>query len=178
MSGSPSPVERVGRLAPVVLAALLGFVAFLLFLGIYLAVPFVNHFYALVTIGVLALLFAIISYFTQALSADASLQRAFSWGFAAMGFALLFLAILLPLNTGITFLGQLAALIVLMLLVIVWVVGISWGVRARGMMRQRTAQRESWASHPPPSAFSYGSSNAPAPTPPAGATNPTPPGAR
>jgi hypothetical protein len=180
MSGSPLTVAKVGRIAPVVLAGLLGFVAFLLFLGVYLALPGFNHFYALVTIGVLALLFAIVSYFTQALSADSALQRAFSWGFAAMGFALLYLSVLLPLNTGITFLGQLTALIVLTLFLIIWIVGIGWGLRSRGAMTQRSVQREAWASHPPPSAFSYGSSPSaapPAPAGPSGSPSP-PPGAR
>ncbi|HZY71237.1 MAG TPA: hypothetical protein VFF67_09720 [Thermoplasmata archaeon] len=155
-------------------------VAAIVFTIIYVVLPFDSHFFALLAIGVIAIVFGLVAYFLQALSADASVQRAVSWGFGAMGFATLFLAVLLPpTNSVLTFLGNLVLLLVFLVLLVGWLAGIGWRSRVRAGVVARQARRAEWDGRPAPNAFSYHTAGGSAPPsaearPPAGAP---PPGA-
>jgi hypothetical protein len=179
MNPSPAPPAPMARMAPALVVGLFTLVAVLLFAGIYLALPNPNHFYALTTIGIVALLLCLAGYLSEALSADPYIQRAFAWGFGAMGFAILFAAFLLPLNTGITLSGEILALLVLIVLLLAWIAGIGWRSKARAEAHARSQSREAWASTASPSAFSYGPSGSTgAGTPPVPPNAPSPPGSR
>ncbi|MCI4350847.1 MAG: hypothetical protein L3K15_04980 [Thermoplasmata archaeon] len=165
------------RIAPAIAAGLFALVALLLFAGIYVALPQTNHFYALTTIGVIALLLAVIGYLTEALAANPGLQRAFAWGFSTMGFAVLFAAYLLPLNPGMTGASAVVPIGLLIVLLIGWMAGIAWRSRTRHATDVRSAQRNAWASKPAVSAFAYGAGGTSgSETPPPPSNTPTPPG--
>jgi hypothetical protein len=154
-------------------------VAAALFFGIYLAVPELNHFYALLAIGVIALLFAAFAYLAQAFTRDPVVQRAATLGFLGMGFVVLFLDVAFG-GEGDTpsFLGRLAGLIVLALLLVVALGGILWRVKGRMTDAVREERRDSWAQRPVASAFDYPAAQAVAPPPTAPANAPSSPPAR
>lgn len=177
LSGSGSSDSTRVRFSAVLLTLLFLVVAALIFVGVYLALPGDQHFWALVTIGILSLLFALFSYFSQALSREPIFQRSLTWGFLGMGFATLFLTVVLAPNPDAPFGARFAGTI-LLLLVLTVVVGVAiWRARTLGQEHARTKTRENWESRPPPSAFTYsaaqgapGAPSEPAPTaqPPSG----------
>jgi peptidoglycan/LPS O-acetylase OafA/YrhL len=130
-------------------------VAALLFAAIFLSLPGNQHFYALVTIGILSLVFALGAYLSQALAPDPTMPRALSWGFAGLGFALLVGTILTnPANT-LNFIAQLVTLIVVLLFVAVTLLGAYWRSRTVESARARLEQRDAWRSQTPRSALDY-----------------------
>lgn len=157
-------------------------IATLIFVGIYLAFPQNSHYGALLLIGVIALLFCLITYFAEAFSRDPTAQRSLAWGFFGMGFAVLFLSLGLGPTYGV--IGVIAAiegLIVVLALLFIAVGFVAWrGRSARATANQEVA-RSAWRQEPAPNAFSYATANSPsvpstAPAPPA--SNSPPPGAR
>src|SRR5208282_3649933 len=87
-----SPPARQGWSAGL-LAGLFLVAAALLFALIYITVPQNHEFTALLLIGVVALLFALVCYLAESASRDPAAQRSLAWGFLAMGFATLFLSV-------------------------------------------------------------------------------------
>lgn len=169
---SVSGTGVAARVAGWVAAVIFVVISAVLFTIIYLALPFDNHFFALIGIGVIAIVLGLLTYVLQAISADASIQRALSWGYGAMGFATLFLAILLPPTDSIlTVVAQLGLLLIFLVLLLVWGAGIAWRSRVRAGMAARQQRRTEWDSRPAPNAFSYRTSGAPPP----GATDAAPP---
>ncbi|HEY6237882.1 MAG TPA: hypothetical protein VIZ68_01690 [Thermoplasmata archaeon] len=174
-----SVTPRTGAVAGLILVGLFLVIAGLIFFGVYLAVTGPDHFLALLTIGFLSLVFGTLAYFAQALSRQPTAQRALAFGFGAFGFGVLFLTTLAlpwlyPDDALISLGAEVVLLIFLMILLIGPVIGMALGARNREVDQHRAEARSEWASHPPPSAFSYASGPAPtAPAPPA--ENPGPP---
>ncbi len=177
-SASPTAPKPTGW-SGVVLTAIFVVVAAILFYLIYLAFPASQHFYGLVWIGILALIFAIVSYLAESFSREPTAQRSLAWGFFGMGFAVLFLTIGLAPSYGIS-LGdwQLIGLLLTAIALGVSIALIGWRLRAVQSTAAREAVREQWRERPAPSAFSYAAANSPsvpatAPAPPP--TSPTTP---
>ncbi|HYK92579.1 MAG TPA: hypothetical protein VEY07_00865, partial [Thermoplasmata archaeon] len=81
-------------------------IAALIFFGIYVALPANQHFFALITIGILSLVFALGGYFSQALTREPSMIRLVTYGFLAMGFAMLVLTLLVAPDNPLTLMLQ------------------------------------------------------------------------
>ena len=154
-------------------------VAALLFVGIYVALPQNDHFFGLVTIGILSLVFAVASYFGSALSREPGMARLATYGFLGMGFAVLLLTISLAPGNPLTLVAQLIGL-VFVLLALAAVIGFAWWrAGTQGREAQRVQRRQEWAASPPPSAFDYAAAQkAPTVTPqsPPGGAPPSRPG--
>ncbi len=151
-----------------------------MFFAIYVALPFAHHYYALLGIGILALLVSGGAYLAEAFSARPTAQRAVAWGFFGMGFAVLFATIALGSMYGVlTLFGQLIALIVVILVLVVAVAFIGWRSRALAATQVRLAKRAAWQSSPPGSALDYSAAHTASvpqvPAPPPGSTPPRSP---
>ena len=156
-------------------------IAAILFVAIYLSLPGQQHYWALITIGILALIFALGSYLMEALSREPTAQRSLAWGFFGMGFAVLLLTIGLAPSYGL--LGVATALFSLLVVLIVLIVAvalIAWRGRAVRATENQQVSRAAWRNEPAPSAFSYATANAPsvpttAPPPSTPTSPPSPP---
>ncbi|MGI0128605.1 MAG: hypothetical protein ACREDE_06050 [Thermoplasmata archaeon] len=156
---TPAPRNLWSGLA---LTAMFLVVAAILFYLVYVALPQGQHFYGLIWIGILALVFALLCYFAEAFSRDPTAQRSLAWGFFGMGFAVLFLSIGLAPSYGVA-LGpwQLVGILLTVIALGVAVGLIGWRMRAVQATAQRGAMREQWRERPAPSAFTYAAANAP-----------------
>ncbi|HEV2519223.1 MAG TPA: hypothetical protein VGX00_01195 [Thermoplasmata archaeon] len=134
---------------------ILGVVAALLFLLIYLALPQNDHVGALLTIGFVSLIFAGIAYFGQAMSAVPASARAWSFGFAGLGFGLLFLTLGLAPGEAISFTNRVLGLIVVLLALAAALAMVAWGWRNRASDTARAAEHANWAARPPVNALDY-----------------------
>jgi hypothetical protein len=167
MSTPTPPAPTGSKVAAWVVAAILLVVGVLLFYGIYLVVT--NHFYALLTIGIVAVVFALVAYLAESISRQPSVQRAAAWGFYGMGFAVLLLTIGLNPGTTLTAGWQITGLIIVLVLLAASIAGVGWRYRSTASEQSRQTERTTWESKSPPSAFSYttgGPTNPPVPTPP------------
>lgn len=179
---TPSPASPVPRTrwSGLALTGIFLVVGAILFYLIYLALPSSQHFYGLIWIGILALVFAILCYFAESFSRDPSAQRSLAWGFFGMGFAVLFLTIGLAPSYGISLgIWQLIGLLFTIIALGASIALIGWRLRALQATTARNAVREQWRERPAPSAFSYAAANSPSvptivgpPTPPAGGSPP------
>jgi phosphatidylglycerophosphate synthase len=163
-SGSAPP--KGGSVSAWVLAGLFLLVAALIFFGIYLVVPGQHHFWALITIGIVSLVFGLFSYVARALSRQGSIQQGFAWGFVAFGLAVMFLSVvafpvLYPNSSPLSQLGEVVALILLIVVVIVVVVATRWRSRGEQSVEHREEARAAWRGQSPPSAFSYATAQVP-----------------
>ena len=177
---TPAPAGRP-RASGVVLTAIFLVVGAILFYLVYLAFPASQHFYGLLWIGILALVFAVVCYLAESFSREPTAQRSLAWGFFGMGFAVLFLTIGLAPSYGVA-LGtwQLVGLLLTAVALGVSIALIGWRLRALQTTQARLANREQWRERPAPSAFSYAAANSPsvpstAPAPAAPANNQQPP---
>ncbi len=179
-SGSAPP--KGGSVSAWVLAGLFVLIAALIFFGIYLVLPDAHHFWALIAIGIVSLVFALFSYVARALSRQAGIQQGMAWGFGVFGLAVMFLSVLAfpylyPNSSPLTQVGEIVALILLLLVVVVVVAGAWWRGRGERSDTQRAEARAAWDSRPPPSAFSYATARVPGgEAPPADSASPPPPG--
>ncbi len=175
MASVSTPVSRVA--APIV-AAILFVAAVVLMVGIYLLLPQNGHYLGLVTIGILSLVFAAISYLAQSLSAaNPAPQRTLAWAFYAFGFALLLVTFALPApayNPGLA--GQITGLVLTLVALAGSIAGIAWRSRSLATEPPREAARAEWRARTPVSAFDYGTAHAP--DAPATAPPPSPPSSR
>jgi MFS family permease len=177
---TPAPRTRWSGL---VLTALFLIVGAILFYLIYLALPSSQHFYGLIWIGIISLVFAILCYFAESFSRDPSAQRSLAWGFFGMGFAVLFLTIGLAPSYGISLgVWQLVGFLFTIIALGVSIALIGWRTRALKATAARNAVREEWRERPAPSAFSYAAANSPSvpttaapPSPPTGTAPPRSP---
>ncbi len=169
------------RWSGAVLTALFLVLAVLIFAALYFALPAQSHFYALIAIGIVSLLFALGSYLAEAASKQPTAQRSLAWGFFGMGFAVLLLTVGLSTTYGI--LGITAALVGLILIVVVLFVTvllIAWRGRAVRATENQQVARAAWRAESAPSAFSYATANSPSvpqtvPAPPTGGPASPPP---
>ncbi|MFI5415368.1 MAG: hypothetical protein ACHQ16_06885, partial [Candidatus Lutacidiplasmatales archaeon] len=127
----------------------------LLFSGIYLAIPQNGHFYALIAIGVLSLVFALAAYLAQAVAPDPMMPRALAWGFAGLGFFLLLGTVVVNPTSILGFLAQLLLLIVVLLFLALTLVGGYWRYRSVALDKVRLERREGWQASAPRSALDY-----------------------
>jgi thiol:disulfide interchange protein len=137
------------------IVGVLAIVGALLFAAIYLVLPQNGHFYALVTIGILSLVFALASYLAQAVAPDPLMPRALAWGFAGLGYALLLGSVLLNPTSVLNFITQIVLLIVILLFVLVTLIGGYWRYRTVAVDQVRIARRDGWKASSPPSALDY-----------------------
>jgi MFS family permease len=167
MTTPATPAPTGSKVAAWIVAAILLVVGILLFYGIYLVVT--SHFYALLTIGILAVVFALVAYLLESISRQPSVQRAAAWGFYGMGFAILLLTIGLNPGTTLSAGWQITGLILVLVLLAASIAGVGWRFRSGASEQSRQAEHSNWQARPPPSAFSYtagGPTNAPVPAPP------------
>jgi len=163
-----------------VLSGLFLIVAVLLFVALYVTITGNEHFWALIAIGIFALLFAVGCYFMEAFSRDPSAQRSLAWGFFGMGFAVLILSIGLGPSYGVlSLVAQLWGLIIVIVALAVSVGLIAWRTRSVTATQNQMVSRGSWQRETAPSAFSYAAANSPsvpatAPPPPNSGGSPPP----
>ena len=162
-----------------VLAAIFLIIAGLVFATLYYALPASNHWYALIGIGVLAIVFSLGSYLAEAASREPTIQRSLAWGFFGMGFAVLLITIGIgPMYGVLTTVVTLIALAFTFAALFVTVGLMMWRVRAVHRTAMREAPREAWRQEPTPSALSYSTATSPSvpavTPPPAPAQNPPP----
>jgi hypothetical protein len=179
--GSMQPVK--GRWSAIVLTALFLAVGVILFTLIYLSFPANQHFTALITIGILSLVFAVLCYLAESLSRDPVSQRSLAWGFFGMGFTVLLLTIGLgPYYGVLSPFAQLYGLLFTILALAVALALITWRTRSLRATANLEAARGAWRNEPTPSAFSYAAAQSPSvpgtvqPSSPPGSSTPPPPG--
>jgi MFS family permease len=159
---APAPAAPRPSLSGLVLGALLLAAAAILFYLVYAAFPAHDHFGGLLGIGILSLVFALGTYFAEALSREPVTQRAISWAFFGLGFAVLFLTIAIgPTYGALTAFWQLLGLLLTIVVLIVAVALISWRTAALRRTAQRMVSRKAWEEEPAPSAFSYATARSP-----------------
>jgi FlaA1/EpsC-like NDP-sugar epimerase len=164
MAAPTNPVRIAGTL----FVAILVVIAALICLGIYLALPS-DHVSALLAIGVVALVFALVAYLARSLTRYPETPRALSWGFAGFGFAVLFLTVLLG---GFSSVDTVVYLILILVALAVMVGGVWWMGRSQAADRPREEARREWDSRPPESALSYSTAQGtPGVSPPAPASS-------
>lgn len=176
----PTPTSGARMsISGLLLAGLMLVAAAIVFVVIYLVLPGNGHFYGLLTIGVVSLFLSVGAYFAEGFSADPTLERAVSWAFAGMGFATLFLTLLLAPNSPFSTTTTLVAVLLLILLLAGGVVAVRWRMGQERSTSRREEQRAEWRSRPAPSAFSYATAHPPGEAGSPTATEPAtpPPGA-
>ncbi len=164
-----------------VLTVLFLVIAALVFAAIYVTLPGTSHFYALLAIGIVALVFSLGSYMAEAASREPTAQRSLAWGFFGMGYAVLLLTIGLgPYYGVLSAVWQLWGLVIVVATLFVSVFLVAWRGRAVRATANQQIPRAAWRNEPAPSAFSYAAAKSPSvPTtapPPPPAAPPSPPG--
>lgn len=176
---TPSLQPVRDRWSGLVLTVLFLVIAAVLFTAIYLSLPGQQHYWALITIGILSLIFALASYLLESASREPTAQRSLAWGFFGMGFAVLFLTVGLAPTYGLmTAALALYSFVVILAVLLVTVALIAWRGRAVRATENQQVSRASWRNEPAPSAFSYATANSPstpATAPPPPAPSPPPP---
>jgi len=147
MAAASNPVRIAGTL----FVAILVLIAALVFAGIYFALPS-DHVAALLSIGVVSLVFALVAYLARSVTRNPATPRALAWGFAGLGFAVLFGTILVA---GFSVTTEIIALILVLLALAVMVAGVWWMGRSQSADAPRMEARRDWDSRPPQSALSY-----------------------
>jgi hypothetical protein len=124
-----------------------------------------SAFTALLGIGVLALVFALVAYVLQAMVQQPILARATSWGFLAMGFTVLFVTVGLYPDEAYSSTARLEYALLFLALLAISLLGIYWRSGALAQEAQRGEARARWQAQPPTSAFDYAAAR-PANVPP------------
>ena len=163
MQGTSPPLKPVReRWSGWLLTALFLVLAAIVFVALYVTLPGNQHFYALISIGIVALVFSVGSYLGESLSRDPTAQRSLAWGFFGMGFAVLLLTIGLGPTYGVlSTVVQLWGLALVVAVLIVAIALIAWRGRAVRATENQQVARAAWRNEPAPSAFSYSVANAP-----------------
>lgn len=177
MANPPSPAP-VARLAGPLIAAILLVAAALLFVGIYLIFPGNGHAFALILIGIIGVLFAVVAYLLESVSRQPTIQRGVAWGFYAFGFAVLFLTMGLNPTSYLNLTDQVIGLVLTLVILAGSVALIAWRYRSVAEVEPREQERAQWRASTPTSAFDYSTAHAPSsPTtaPPSGSPPPAQP---
>jgi peptidoglycan/LPS O-acetylase OafA/YrhL len=169
--GTTAPARRpAARYGPWALLAVLVVAAAIVFALIYITNPQNDHFNGLLSIGTLALIFALVCYLAEAISVQPIVQRGLAWGFMAMGFATLILTEAVAPDPATNPLDRIWSLLLILILLAIVIAGIAWRGRAKSF------EDRQWAGRPAPSAFQYSTAQAPrASAPPAPPASVTPP---
>jgi hypothetical protein len=163
------------RISGAVFAAILLVVAALLFYFVYLVVSPTSAFQALLWIGFLALVFALVAYLMESAVAQPLLARAVSWGFMGMGFTVLFVTIGLYPDSSVTTTNRIELAIGALVLLAIAVLGVYWRSGQLPAEAQRNESRAAWQARPTVSAFDYTTSRPADVPPPTTGTPPRPP---
>jgi hypothetical protein len=155
MTMAEDPRAGVGRAAAIALAIVLLVVAALVFFGLYLLLPQPNHFYALIAIGAVSLVFALAAYLGQSVTREPVGQRALAWGFLGMGFTILIGTVAFGPNANVTPVDRVVGLLVLFVVLAIVLVGVIWRSDAITAEARRRRAREAWERRRPVSAFEY-----------------------
>lgn len=178
-SPAPPSAARSTKWSGAILTLLFLVIAALMFYAVFLLFPGSSHFYGLIWIGILALILAVASFLAESASRDPTYQRSLAWGFAGLGFAVLYLTLGLAPSYGVSLgLWQYVGLIFTTVAVALWVGLLAYRQRSVAATAARETPRAEWRSRPAPSAFSYAAANSPgvpATAPPPPSTNEAPP---
>jgi hypothetical protein len=153
MTTTPRPTRSLALALAVV--AIFVVVAALLFLAVFLVLPGNQHFYALITIGILSLVFALGAYLAQAAVPDGLIARSLSWGFAGLGFFLLLGTVVTNPASTLGVLGQILAIVIVLLFLAAALAGAYWRSWTVASTKARVEQRAVFQSQPPRSALDY-----------------------
>jgi hypothetical protein len=140
----------------------------LLFVAIWFAVPQYSHYLALAVIGILSLVFSLVTTVGRAFTRAGNALKTLSWGYAGLGFALLVGSLVLAGSMSIiTVVLELVGLVLVVILIGIVVGLAAWGAGSARMAQQREVHREAWRQSTPRSAFDYTTArpNVPATTP-------------
>ncbi len=173
-----SSSRGIGSLSGALIGALLLVVAALLFVAIYYALPGYQHFFALITIGILSLVFALVAYLAESFTREPTPMRLATFGFLGMGFAVLLLTIAFAPGSPLGVVAQLVALVLILLVLVGVLVFARWRATALGAEARREQRRQEWSAQPSvPSAFDYAAAQKaaapPAQAPPSGGSPPS-----
>jgi hypothetical protein len=128
----------------------------LLFVAIWFALPGYMHYEALATIGIVSLIFALVTSLGRAFTRGGATLKPLSWGYAGLGFALLVGSLVLAGSASIINVVLELVLLVIVVILIGIVAGLAaWGSGSARMAQQREMHREAWRASTPRSAFDY-----------------------
>jgi hypothetical protein len=148
----------------------------LLFIAIWFALPQYSHYLALATIGMISLVFALVTTIGRAFTRAGSALKALSWGYAGLGFALLVGSLVLAGSMSIIgIVLELTGLIIVVVLMGIVVGLAAWGAGSAQMAQRREMRREAWRASTPRSAFDYTTARPNVPAAPAEDPSPAPP---
>jgi hypothetical protein len=174
MPASPAPARRISG---TVFTAIMLIVAAVLFYLVYLLEAPTSPFWALLAIGALALVFALVAYLLEAAIAQPMLGRFISWAFLGMGFTVLFVTITLYPDATVSTTQRVYLVLGALALLAIAVLGFYWRSGVLPAEAARTVERQSWQARPTVSAFDHSTANAPAVPPPSSSGAPkAPPG--
>jgi hypothetical protein len=143
------------KISGVAIALVLTAIVVLIGLAIYVTFPTTgNHFWALVAIGILGIIVALLAVFVQAMSRDPAMARAASWGSYFFGVVVLFGAGLVApdyiftgnsADTGMTFVGlRIVYFILVLFIVVAGLLVMRWRLYAKASDIRREANRSAW----------------------------------
>ncbi len=179
---TPGPPPRGTSSGAIVATIAVAAASVLLFIAIWFALPQDSHYLALATIGIVSLIFALVSTLGRAFTRAGDALKALAWGYAGLGFALLIGSLVLAGSMSIIgIVIELVGLVIVVVLIGI-VAGLAvWGAGSARMTQQREMRREAWRASQPRSAFDYTTARPNVPSSPAPApdeSSPTaPPGA-
>jgi hypothetical protein len=131
-------------------------IAALIMILIYVSFPANDHVTALLGMGVVALVFALIAYFASSLSPTSLTGNLSWWGLAGLGFALIVLTLGFAPDADIGGFGNRILGFILTLLALAAVVASAYWMRVSkaGVAKESQARAE-WAAKPPANALDY-----------------------
>jgi MFS family permease len=175
MSTPGTPTARTSSGAIVATIALAAASA-LLFVLIWFTVHGAHHDLALATIGIISLVFALVSTISRAFTRGGAALKSLAWGYAGLGFALLIGSLVLAGSMSAIGVGlELAGLVIVVVLIaIVAFLGV-WGAGSARMTQQREMRRAAWQASNPRSAFDYTTARPNVPASPTSASDESPP---
>jgi hypothetical protein len=131
-------------------------IAALIMILIYVGLPGNDHVTALLGMGVVALVFALIAYFASSLSPTSLTGNLPWWGLSGLGFALLFLTLAFAPDANIGGFGnRILGLILTLLALAVVVASAYWMRMSKAGVAKAEQARAEWAAKPPANALDY-----------------------
>jgi peptidoglycan/LPS O-acetylase OafA/YrhL len=170
-TGAPT-VRRIA--GAVFVAIMLVIAALVLFLIWFLEEPS-SAFWALLAIGWVALVFALVAYLLESAVANPVVGRAASYGFSAMGFTVLAITIGIYPDAAVPTLWRIELALVLLVALGIAALGFYWRSGSLAHDEAREVARAEWRAQPTVSAFDYAAAKAPSVPPPRSPGGPSSP---
>jgi MFS family permease len=177
MSTPGTPTARTSSGAIVGTIALAA-ASVLVFVLIWFAVIGYHHDLALATIGIVSLVFALVSSISRAFTRGGAALKSLSWGYAGLGFALLIGSLVLAGSMsviGVTL--ELVGLVIVVVMIGIVAMLAVWGAGSARMTQQREMRRAAWQASNPRSAFDYTTARPNVPASSSSAPDESPPSA-